>query len=115
MHHIRFRNYPNVMKELGQIIEFKTMILHFSRMRYLSDVNPAYSLNQAEEMKRSRYGSLSQELAIEFHPMTFDMFGSIGSGTEKGVHQYVRSCKEQRSPSTVDNYIQLLIHTASSL
>lgn len=44
------------------------------------------ALGVAEKAKREKYGDLSNELNIEFHPMAIDICGSIGPGFERGVH-----------------------------
>ena len=61
-----------------------------------------FAIESAEEAKRVKYGSLCDELGMDFHPMAIDIHGSSGPGFARGmglIANYISS-KRGTCPST---------------
>lgn len=52
-----------------------------------SSSDPSVLLSQADKVKKGRFQALRNDLAIDFHPNAFDGYGSVGPGTEAGLHR----------------------------
>ena len=54
-----------------------------------------YVVNNLNGKKVAKYGTLCQEIGVEFHPAAFEVFGSTSASTEKLVERLVARAAEK--------------------